>query len=211
MSKSPNGAKALLTNPRAIAAFITLISFSAFLRTLSNGFVPSWDDGMNLLDNPNFRGLGWPQLKWMWTNHLMDHYVPLAWTTFGVDYTLWKLNPFGYHLTNIVFHALNAGLFFLLTLTVLRLSLPKEICRGQGSLIAGSAFSALVFALHPLRVESVAWATERRDVLCGFFYLLALLAYLRPYSAPDSASGTEPSRKVDYWASFVFFVAAVLS
>jgi len=206
MSKSPNSAKALLTSPPAIAAFISLISFSAFLRTLRNGFVPSWDDGRNLIDNPNFRGLAWPQLRWMWTNHLMDHYVPLAWTTFGVDYTMWKLNPFGYHLTNIVFHALNAGLFFFLTLAVLRLSLPKELCH-KGSLIAGSAFSALVFALHPLRVESVAWATERRDVLCGFFYLLALLAYLRPYSAP----GTKPSVKADYWVSFGFFVAAVLS
>jgi len=191
----------------AVAVAVSLISLVVFLPALRNGFV-SWDDGLNLVENPYFRGFGWPQLKWMWTNHLMEHYVPLTWMSFGLDYVLWKQHGFGYHLTNILLHSVNAGLFSGLALALLKLSRPEHSDRNQQtSLICGAAFAALFFALHPLRVESVAWVTERRDVLSGCFYLLALLAYLRRFPSEPS----RPVRREYYWWCLALFVASVLS
>src|ERR1700737_4760379 len=108
--------KRLFTPAMAVFA-VSIVSFAVYLPALRNGFV-SWDDGQNLVDNPYFRGFGWAQLRWMWTNHLMEHYVPLTWMSFGLDYLLWKQNGFGYHLTNIVLHSINAGLFCWLALAI---------------------------------------------------------------------------------------------
>jgi hypothetical protein len=193
-------------SPAFIAVAISVVSFLVFLPALHNGFV-GWDDGTNLVKNPYFRGLGWAQLKWMWTNHLMEHYVPLTWMTYGLDYVLWKQRSYGYHLTNILLHAVNAGLFFWLALELLKLARPAQPGRSRTPLLWGAGFAALIFSLHPLRVESVAWATERRDVLSGCFYLLALLAYLRRFT---SEPGPRADRKY-YWWCFALFAAAVLS
>src|SRR5438094_7041578 len=109
----------------------------------------------------------------MWTTHL-GHYIPLTWMTLGLDYLLWGMNPVGYHLTSLLLHAANAVVFFFLVRRLLTLALPSPSERGH-ALAVSAAFAALVFAIHPLRVESVAWATERRDVLSGLFYLSAVL------------------------------------
>lgn len=148
-----------------------------FAPALRNGFV-SWDDEFNFIRNPHYRGLGWAQLKWMFGDApaWAGHWIPLTWVSFGLDYLLWGLDPFGYHLTNVVLHAANAALFFLVARRLLECALPglDEPWR-----TLGATTSALFFALHPMRAESVAWATERRDVLSGLFFLLAVLAYLR--------------------------------
>ena len=191
--------------PAMAAILVALITFAVFFPAVHNGFASTWDDNTNLIDNPHYRGFAWPQVKWMWTNHLMDHYVPLTWMTFGLDYLVWKVNPYGYHLSNVILHATNAGLFCLLALAMLRLSMPKGSGRSAG--LIGAVFAALFFGLHPLRVESVAWVTERRDVLSGVFYLLALLAYLR---AAGEQAKPATQRKY-YWSCFGLFVAAVLS
>src|SRR5438093_1913883 len=185
-----------------VPALIALVTFAAFLPTLHNQFV-NWDDVENFVDNPHYRGLGWTQLRWMWTTHL-GHYIPLTWMTFGLDYVLWGMNPVGYHLTNLLLHAANAAVFYLLALRILGSALQGPRERGNVGLAASAAFAALLFAIHPLRVESVAWATERRDVLSGLFYLLALLAYLR------AGEQVEPGRS-GYWASVGLFVCALLS
>src|SRR5207244_10988065 len=114
---------------------------------------------------------------WMWTTHL-GHYIPLTWMTLGLDYLLWGMNPVGYHLTSLLLHAANAVVFFFLVRRLLTLALPSPSERGH-ALAVSAAFAALVFPIHPLRVESVAWATERRDVLPGLFFLSAVFAYLR--------------------------------
>ncbi len=196
-----------MISPALAAIAVGLLSFMTFLPALRNNFVTGWDDGVNLVDNPYFRGFGWTQFKWMWTNHLLEHYVPLTWMSFGLDYVVWKLNPVGYHLTNILLHGVNAGLFLWLALRLFKLARPAAADRDQASLIWGAAFAALLFSLHPLRVESVAWATERRDMLSGCFYLLALLAYLRRFKDEQSRGGT---RKY-YWLCLAVFVASVLS
>jgi Flp pilus assembly protein TadD len=151
-----------------------------FLPSLANDFV-DWDDNVNLLKNPAYRGLGWAQLHWDFTNVLMGHYIPITWLTFSVDYALWGMRPFGYHLTNVVLHVANALLFYLVTLRLLAF-VPHG---GDLARRLGAAAAALLFAIHPLRAESVAWATERRDVLSGFFFLLTVLGYF----AATGASG----------------------
>src|SRR5438128_420715 len=163
---------------RLLPVLIALVTVVPFLPTLDNQFV-NWDDDDNLVENPQYRGLGWTHLRWMWTTSHIGHYAPLTWMTFGLDYLLWGMNPVGYHLSNLLLHAANAAVFYLVARRILGLALSGPAQRGNVGLAASAAFAALLFAIHPLRVESVAWATERRDVLSGLFYLLTLLVYLR--------------------------------
>ena len=157
--------------PVAIAG----ITFAVFSPALRYGFI-LWDDDRNLLTNPSYRGLGWAQIHWAFTSAVMGHWIPITWLTFGVDHALWGMNAFGYHLTNVLLHAANAALFYLLALFLLRAgSSPAS----AGATTLGAVVAALLFAVHPLRVESVAWVTERRDVLSALFYLLTVLAYLK--------------------------------
>src|SRR5712691_2460677 len=187
--------------PWLIPVLIALVTSAAFLPALQNQFL-RWDDHKNFLENPHYRGLGWSQLRWMWTTHL-GHYIPLTWMTFGLDYLLWGMNPFGYHLTSLLLHAANAAVFFFVVRRILTLALPSPSERGQ-ALAVSAGFAALVFAIHPLRVESVAWATERRDVLSGLLYLLTILAYLRAREREERGRGW-------YWLSVAAFVCALLS
>src|SRR5213594_403073 len=181
---------------------IALVTFAAFLPTLQNQFV-AWDDDKNFLKNPHYRGLGWSHLRWMWTTFNLGHYIPLTWMTFGLDYLLWGLNPVGYHLTSLLLHAANAVVFFVVVRRILTRALPGPSERGH-ALAVSAGFAALLFAIHPLRVESVAWVTERRDVLSGLFYLSAILIYLRTCERGERGRGW-------YWAAVGLFACALLS
>ena len=122
--------------------------------------------------------------------------------TLGLDYELWGMNPRGYHATNLLLHAVNAVLVYRLACRLLAASLPA-LARSPRLLLQAAALAALLFAVHPLRAESVAWVTERRDVLSLFFYLVSVLAYLR---------STEPTTQSRWYAlSLVAFVCALLS
>lgn len=190
---------------RFFPALVVVLTLIVFLPAVRNDFV-NWDDTTNLTDNPDYRGLGWTQMKWMWTTRLLGHYIPVTWMTFGLDYKIWGMNPFGYHLTNVLLHAANAVLFYFLALAIFRLAMRASSVEARRRIPIGALFAALVFALDPLRVESVAWVTERRDVLSGLFYLLAILAYLRAFEDPE-----QPARRKYYWASLASFALAVLS
>src|SRR5213594_2683162 len=184
-----------------VPVVIALITCAAFLPTLQNQFV-SWDDDKNFLENPHYRGLSWTHLHWMWTTHL-GHYIPLTWMTLGLDYLLWGMNPVGYHLTSLLLHVTNAVVFFFVVRRILTLALPSPAERSH-ALAVSAGFAALVFAIHPLRVESVAWVTERRDVLSGLFYLLTILVYLRACEGMARGRGW-------YWLSVSLFGCALLS
>lgn len=159
---------------------VALITLAVFAPTLGNGFV--WDDRFNLVDNPHYRGLGWSALRWMLSTNWSRHpgwggqWIPLTWLTLGLDYLAGGMRPLGYHLTNVALHAASAAVLFLVAARLLARALPRA---GPGPVRLGAAAAALFFALHPLRVESVAWATERRDVLSGLLFLLTILTYLR--------------------------------
>src|SRR5574341_654274 len=184
-----------------------LLTFAVFSPALHNGFI-DWDEGSLLLGNRHYRGLGWDQIAWMFTTRLMGHWMPLNWISFGLDYTLWGMNPLGYHLTNVVVHAVNAAVFYAVALRLLALALPERLTADGGRLRLGALAAALLFSLHPLRVESVAWITERRDVLSGLFYLLAILAYLRYCEARMTGRRRWPR---PYWAAVALCGLAVLS
>lgn len=172
-----------------LPSFLFLVTIIAFLPALQNEFV-DWDDYKMLLQNPLYRGLGWAELRWMFTTLHMGHYQPLSWVTFGLDYLVWGMDPFGYHLTNLLLHAANGVVFYFVTLRLLSLAISVSDLRGARGGIAlrvASSFAALFFAVHPLRVESVAWATERRDVLSGLFFLLTILFYLRAVTTEAGA------------------------
>ncbi len=171
LSRGPWSLRGLGSIAPALVGLATLL---VFLPALGNQFV-NWDDEVNLVSNPQFRGLGWDQLRWMFSNSLGGHYIPVTWLSFALDYVLWGMRPAGYHATSVVLHTANAILFYF----VARRLLHAAVRADGRSVILGAAVATLLFSLHPLRVESVAWATERRDVLMGFFTLLCVLAYLR--------------------------------
>ena len=187
-----------------LVALLVLGTAAVFLPAVDNDFV-DWDDIENFVNNPHYRGLAWPQLRWMWSSARLGHYIPVTWMTLGLDYVLWEMDPFGYHLTNVLLHAANAAVLYLIALRLLGAAVPTV---GSTPRRIGSAFAALLFAIHPLRVESVAWVTERRDVLFGLFYLLAVLAYLRYCEA--KAAGDKRGRWA-YWGSVACCGVALLS
>ncbi len=174
----------------AILTVVVAAVVATFYQVLGHEFV--WDDRKLLVSNPAYRALGREQLGWMLTTFLMGHWMPLTWITLGLDYLLWGLNPFGYHLTNLVLHSANAVAFYFVARRLL-----------DGSW-AGGASAALLFALHPLRVESVAWITERRDVLSGLGYLLTVLLYLRACEARSASR-----RRSCYWSALALFAMAL--
>lgn len=186
---------------RVAAATIALITFVAFLPTLHNGFV-TWDDDRNFLDNPAYRGLGITQLKWMWTTFHLGHYVPLSWMTLGADYTLWGMDARGYHLTNLLLHCGSTVILYFIALRLIRACIGERANENPAAASLSAATAALLFAVHPLRVESVAWVTERRDVLSLLFMSASLLCYLR---------FVERDRRRDYAFSLVLFACALLS
>src|SRR5262245_31084023 len=89
-----------------------MVTVIAFLPVLKNDFV-NWDDVVILLTNSEYRGLGWANLRWMFTTTLMGHYVPLTWLSFAVNFRLGGVDPWGYHLGNLFLHAANVGVFYL--------------------------------------------------------------------------------------------------
>jgi tetratricopeptide (TPR) repeat protein len=166
----------------AVPLGIALVTVVVFLPVLSAGFV-DWDDPINFLENPDYRGVGWRQLRWMLTANVMGHWIPVTWLTLGADYAVWGMNPFGYHLTNLLLHAAAAVVVYFVSRRLLGLAMPDS---APGARRLGAAAAALFFALHPLRVESVAWITERRDLTSGLFFFLTILAYLKAHERPPA-------------------------
>jgi hypothetical protein len=153
-----------------------------------------WDDTTHITQNLAIRSLSLENLRLMFTAPAAKLYCPLTWLSFAIDYQIWGRDPFGYHLTNLLLHLVNTVLVLILVLRLLR---DRYEHAWPAALL-----TAALFGIHPLRVESVAWATERKDVLFVFFYLLGLLAYL-PWTTGNSRSA--------YWLCFGCFIASSLS
>ncbi len=188
-----------------LVALVALVVW-VFLPTLDHRWAPL-DDELNFVSNPHYRGLSFDHLRWMVTARHAGHYIPLSWLTLAVDYELSGMDPRGYHRTNLLLHLANALLFGAFAW---RLFGVRSRTAGEGALPDGpralAAFAtAAMFAVHPLRVESVAWITERRDLLCGLFVLLVLHAYLR------AAEATGRRRALALSGAWIAFAAALLS
>lgn len=190
--------------PLLLAAACAILVFLFYLPTLGFQFV-DWDDRAVLVENPNWRGLGAEQIRWMFTTNYYGHYQPVTWLTYGLDYVIWGMDPRGYHLTSALFHAANTFLVWLVSSLLLGAALP-DVRRDRPWLVhLAATFAALAFGLHPLRVESVAWATERRDVVSAFFLLLTLFAYLR------SATSTGKGRAAWWTGSMLAYMVSMIS
>lgn len=160
-----------LRRSAVVAVAISIAVFIVFYAASPPAAFLQWDDAANLLTNEKWRGLSWAHLKWMWSTRHYGPWQPLSWFTWAVDFKLFGLDPDAFRRTNITFHAITAGLFFL----ACRRLLPRE---NSTTLPLGAAGAALFFALHPLRVESVVWITERRDVLSGVFAVASIYLWL---------------------------------
>ena len=141
-----------------------LLTLAFYNPIVHNGFT-NFDDNGYITDNAHVRaGLTWDTVKWAFTSCDCANWHPLTWLSHALDCQLFKLNPAGHHYVNVLLHAVNAILLFLLLESATGLTWP-------------SFMVAALFALHPVNVESVAWAAERKNVLSMFFFLLTLHAY----------------------------------
>jgi tetratricopeptide (TPR) repeat protein len=164
-----------------VCFFLTVAVFVVFGRTLQYPFV-NFDDGLYVYENPQVKqGLTLSGIVWMFSHEACRFYHPLTMTSLMLDSQVHGLNAGGYHLTNVLLHATNAILLFLVLRRMMGLCSDKRVkaTATQAGTLWTSAFVAAVFAVHPLHVESVAWVAERKDVLSGLFFMLTLWAYTR--------------------------------
>jgi protein O-mannosyl-transferase len=172
-----------------IALALAGIAFAAFAPSIGHGFIV-FDDPYYVFRNPYVRNGCTPaNIRWAFTAFEIGNWHPLTWLSLQLDASLWGTDPRGFHLTNVLLHAGNACLLFLAL---------RALTGGVGV----SAATALLFAIHPLRVESVAWVSERKDVLSTFFAILALWAWARYVAAPT---------KLRYSAVIVGLLLSLLS
>ena len=140
-----------------------------FLPVLRGEFL-RWDDRALFVENPYYRGLSPSHWQWMCTTVMLGHWQPLSWLSYALDFKTWGMNPQGWHAVNLLLHAVNAVLVYLLCLAFLKEKRERYTV---------AALAALFWAVHPLRVEAVAWLSTRGYLLCGTFSLLTVLFYLQ--------------------------------
>ena len=194
------------TGPRkrlqvVLVVLLLVITGYVFWPSLDYPFV-DWDDPALVTENPHYRGLSLEHLSWMFSSFLMGHFHPLTWISYGADYVVWEMDPYGYHLTNLLAHLVSVLFVFLVARQMLRLTVARTDRTAGLDLMAAAA--ALFFAIHPLRVESVVWVTERRDVLSLMFLLVAFWSYI--HSAARTAAW-----KRWYALSLLAFALSLLS
>ena len=169
-----------------------------------------WDDDISIYNNPKMGGLTLERLVWMFTDvDTMMRYYPLTQLSLSVTYEFFGLNPLGYHLGNWLLHGMNGVLFFFLLMELLRAGIVEKDrwyrVHKWGTLVA--ALTALLWSVHPLRVETVAWANERSYEQAAFFILLSLLFYLKA----NRSESTSWHRRLFFDASIIGFLASILS
>lgn len=174
-------------SPWSSGAALALLAFVTYLPALSNGF--AWDDDVYITRNMTLAALDGLRRIWFEPGATVQYY-PLTFSTFWVEVHLWGLAPLGFHLDNVLLHAVNAILLWRL---LLLLELP------------GAWLVAALFAVHPVHVESVAWVTERKNVLSTAFALGSSICFLRHSLVPGAASRRR------YAASLALFTGALLA
>lgn len=195
-------------NITKIAWLASIICLLVYLRAINGDFV-NYDDYQYVVDNTAIRLLDLQFVKEALTTSYMGWWMPLTWISFAVDYHFWGLNPLGYHLTNILLHAANTGLVVLVADGLLWKA--KESSGTSKYLYPATLLvAALLWGLHPLRVESVAWVTERKDVLNGIFSLTAILCYLRYVRMKNSVGYSAAAIRL-YVFSLLFLLLSLMS
>jgi tetratricopeptide (TPR) repeat protein len=185
-----------------VCFFLAAITFIVFGQTFHYDFV-NYDDDDYVYENPVVqKGLTLRGIIWAFTHIHSFNWHPLTWISHMLDCQLYGLNPGGHHLTNVLLHTAAAILLFL-------------VLRRMTGFLWRSAFVAAVFAIHPLHVESVAWVSERKDMLSGVFFMLTLWAYVRYVEKSEVQLGwgasRRPKSKVWYGLTLLFFALGLMS
>lgn len=168
---------------------LAVFTFFLFLKVRTCDFLAGWDDDGYVVDNPVIQQLSWENLKKIFSSFYLGNYQPLSVLSYAIDFSLFKLKPAAYHITNLLFHIVNIFLVFNL---FKKLQMSNVVCYTV----------AILFAIHPTRVESVAWIAERKDVMYAMFYLLSILYYLK---------FREEKNVKMYVASLALFLCSALS
>lgn len=178
---------------------IALLTFAIYQQTTTHQFV-HWDTHKYILENPHIKAFSWENIQWMFTSFYMANWHPLTWLSHALDYAMFGLQPGGHHFTSVLLHIFNVLLFFWVSYLLLTKVWPP----GQSpyKMPVTAALAALIFAIHPQHVESVAWVAERKDVLFLFFTLLSLIAYF---------FYTDSQKKYYYVLSIISFGLALMA
>ena len=185
---------------------LALAVLAVYLPAVRHGFI-IYDDGDYVTQNKMvLGGLTWADVKWAFTTAHSANWHPLTWLSHMTDSQVFGFNAAGSHLVNVLFHAANTVLLFVLLLRAAgrKEELTTNASR-QPNAFWPAALVAALFALHPLHVESVAWVAERKDVLSTFFGLISLICYVR------YAAGQKRWASPDYWLALVFFACGLMS
>ncbi len=179
------------------SAVLLLLVFIVYIPVLNGGFI--WDDDVTLTDNPLIRSPD-QGLYHIWFTTLPHDYWPLHYSMLWLEWRLWGMNAAGYHVTNVLIHALGA---IVLWRVLLRLRIP------------GAIAGAMLFAVHPVSVASAAWISERKNTLSLVFFLLSILWYLRSRESAGSAPAAETGKRLGprgfYLLSLGGFILSLLS
>jgi hypothetical protein len=163
--------------PLTAGAFCAaLITFIVFITCKNNDFV-ALDDYAYIVNNTHIANPGWNTFIWSFTSVFEGNWHPLTMLSLAFDRYIWGLKPFGFHLTNMIIHCISVYISCFVFWRILRESASDNL--SERSVAIGSIGAALFFSLHPLRVESVVWASERKDVLCMLFIITSILMYFR--------------------------------
>ncbi|MDR3184647.1 MAG: tetratricopeptide repeat protein [Prevotellaceae bacterium] len=173
-----------------LAGILALTAALYFPSSLENGFTRYWDDENIVVQNEDIRSLSWEHLNNMFTRSYYDMYCPVKILSHTLDYSLFELNPAGYHLMSLLYHLLNILLIF----TLLRVMLKST---------PAALLAALIYALHPMAVETVSWTTGRGDLLYALFAFPALIYYVKYL--------TQGGKRQYLLLTFLFFVLSGLS
>jgi Tfp pilus assembly protein PilF len=170
---------------RLLAVAVFCLVAATFLPVIHNTLV-NWDDEDYFVTNQHYRGLSLDNLRWCFTTYYMGHYQPLNWLSYAVDYSISGMKDLHVrlHQTQVLLHAITSVLVMYLGYVLLKIVRPD---RDATSAAVGAAAGALFFALHPLRVESVAWSSARSDLIATPFFVLAVVSYLTAHRSDRAA------------------------
>jgi Flp pilus assembly protein TadD len=183
-------------------ALVALVAY-AFYPALANGFADS-DDRFNFEGNMAYRGLGRQQIAWAWQTTLLGVYQPLGWMLLSAEYAVWRLDPRGYHLTSLVLYAANTVALLSLTTALVGRSSPELRAGSRREWGFAATVAVALFAVHPFRVEVVAWASCQPYLPCALLAILSVLAYLHAHEPG------RPPRRSWLAASFALFGVSLL-
>ncbi len=199
-----------------LAASIALLAFFVYLPAFRNEFV-NWDDDIYVYDNPHIRSLDAAFFRWAFLGFHISNWHPLTWMSHAIDYALWGLNPLGHHLTNIILHAINTGLVVVLVLKLFEIARERSAQNepsaflNDWTILITAGVTGLLFGIHPVHVESVAWVSERKDLLCALFFLLSVLAYANAVRRMGHGAESKRLTPGALLSALCFFILALLS